>query len=131
MNKDKLRILVVDDEVYVRLIIRAYFAPFKVEIIEARNGKEALDILKDTAIDLMVLDYVMPILTGSEVLEHILADPYLVKIPVVVYTAGGFDKSMEEWIKKSSAAFIEKSNLGEDLIPTVRDIMGDRLIRKN
>lgn len=127
MEKDKLKILVVDDEMHVRIIIRAYFAPYDVEILEARDGQEGLDIMKKDDIDLVILDYTMPMMTGQEVLENMVSNQKLEKIPVVLYTAGGFDKEIENQLKSNATAFLEKSSLGDDLIPTVKEILGFRL----
>ena len=124
-----MKILIVDDETHIRLIIKAYLAPYKVEIIEARNGKEALEILREAPVDLVVLDYTMPVMSGQEVLNQMFLDEELNKIPVIIYTAGGFEEEIKHWLKTSSAAFIEKSNLVDDLIPTIKDIVGDRLLK--
>lgn len=131
MSTEKLKILVVDDEIYARVLIKAYLAPYQVEIIEAKDGKEAMEILKADSVDLIILDYTMPVLNGLEVLNRMQLDKNLVKIPVVVYTAGGFEEEIERWLKTAAAAFVEKANLGEDLIPTLKDILGDRLKRKD
>jgi len=130
MSDDRLTILLTDDEAHVRLIVKAYFAPYDVEILEARNGREALEVLRAHDIDLLVLDFTMPIMTGNEVLKQMSLDEKLDSIPVIVYTAGGFDSDMEKWLRKSSAAFLEKSNLGDELIPTVKEILGSRLKSK-
>ncbi|MFH1416631.1 MAG: response regulator [Elusimicrobiota bacterium] len=129
MGDDRLKILVVDDEMYVRLIVKAYLSPYKVEIIEAVDGKEGLDILREdyAEIDLVILDNTMPMMTGQEVLDEMNNDENLGKIPVIVYTAGGIGRDLEAHLKVSSSAFLEKSNLGDDLIPTIKGILGDRL----
>ncbi|MFW6134061.1 MAG: response regulator [Elusimicrobiota bacterium] len=130
-NKGQLNILIADDEAHVRVIIKAYFTPYNVNIVEARNGKEVIEILDEDNIDLIVLDYTMPIMTGKDVLEEILKREGLKRVPVIVYTAGGFDEQIERWLKTSSAAFIEKYSLGDDLIPTVKEILGSNLKKKN
>ena len=128
MSLDKLKILIIDDEMHIRLIIRAYLAPFDVEVTETRDGREGLDLMRDKgAIDLVILDYAMPLMSGQEVLNEMLKDEKLRKIPVIVYTAGGFEKDVENRLKTSSTAFMEKSNLGDDLIPTIQEILGPRL----
>ncbi len=127
MEKDKLRILIVDDEVHARLIMKAYLSPYEVEVIEARDGKESLEILKNNDIDLVILDYTMPIMSGQEVINQMLSDENLKNVPVIVYTAGGFEKEIENQLKTFSTAFLEKSNLGDDLIPIIREILGPRL----
>lgn len=130
MSEDNLKVLVADDEMHIRLIIKAYLAPYRVDVIEARDGKEVLQILRENNMDLVILDITMPLLGGQEVLNQMLLDERLAKIPVIVYTAGGFEKEVENRLKTSSAAFLEKSNIGDDLIPAVKDILGPRLEKK-
>lgn len=125
-----MKVLVADDEMHIRLIIKAYLAPYRVDVIEARDGKEVLQILRENNMDLVILDITMPLLGGQEVLNQMLLDERLAKIPVIVYTAGGFEKEVENRLKTSSAAFLEKSNIGDDLIPAVKDILGPRLEKK-
>lgn len=125
-----MKILIVDDEMHIRLIIKAYLSSYKVELIEARNGKEAVEILREMPVDLVILDYTMPVMSGQEVLNEMSLSEKLNKIPVIIYTAGGFEEEIEHWLKTSSAAYIEKSNLGSDLIPTVKDILGNQFIKQ-
>ncbi len=126
----KPKILITDDVMSNRLIIRAYFAPYDVEVHEASNGQEALDFLKNNPVDLMILDFVMPVMSGEQVLYEILKEPRLNSIPVIVYTAGGYNEETEEWLRRYSAGFLEKTSLGDDLLPTVKDILGDTLQKR-
>lgn len=130
MDEDNLKILIADDEMHIRLIIKAYFAPYKVEVYEAKDGKETMGILKENNIHLLILDNAMPLMTGQEVINQMLLDDRLKKIPVITYTAGGFDRETENRLKASSTAFIEKANIGDDLLPTVKDILGHSLKKK-
>ncbi|MBN2407039.1 MAG: response regulator [Elusimicrobia bacterium] len=130
MSINKLKILVVDDEMHARLIIKAYLAPYDVQTFEAKNGRIALDMLKNERYDLVILDYSMPLMGGGDVLKRMQMEENTKNIPVIIYTAGGFDDDMEEWLKTSATAFIEKINLGDDLIPTIRDILGELPIKE-
>jgi CheY-like chemotaxis protein len=124
MSGDRLSILIADDEMNLRVIIKAYLSEYDVDLVEARNGKEALDYVRKNPVDLMILDNGMPLMTGQEVLENMLKDPALEKIPVIVYTAGGMERHVENMLKTSATAFLEKSNLGDDLVPTIKKLLG-------
>ena len=66
----KQKILLVDDEKDMRLLIKCLLQPQGYEIAEAENGQEALDILeKDLAPDLILLDHNMPIMDGPNFLK--------------------------------------------------------------
>lgn len=131
MSKDKLKILIIDDEDYPRLMVKTCFAPYVVEFIETKDGNEALEIMRNNGIDMVIVDYSMPIMSGQEILDQMLSDKMLEHIPAIVYTSGGFNKEIEDRLKTSSVAFLEKSDVGSELIPMVREIIGDRLKKKN
>ncbi|WP_296143148.1 response regulator transcription factor [uncultured Anaerococcus sp.] len=65
------KILVVDDNDEIRDIVSLYLKNSNFEVYEAKNGKEALDFLKNNKISLMILDIMMPEVDGIEVLKAI------------------------------------------------------------
>ena len=125
--EDKLNILLVDDEMHLRIIIRAYLSIYNVNLIDTDDGEEALSIMEDEDIDLLILDYHMPKMSGDQILNNMLGDDKLSEIPIVMYTAGSFEDEKDKWLKLSTHAFINKQSLGDDLIPTLKDMLGSRL----
>lgn len=81
------RVLVVDDQPFVRAIMKRLLAPRVSSILEASNGKEALGIIgdPDAAIDIVFLDLMMPEMDGVEVVRHIADRPGL---PSFVFVSG-------------------------------------------
>ena len=78
------------------------------EVIFAENGKEALDLMREHEMDLslVLLDLMMPVMTGIEVLEYVRDDDQLSRIPIIVLTA---DKSAElQALQLGAADFITK-----------------------
>lgn len=57
-------VLIVDDEEMIRLVLRQFFAPFDLEILEAADGEEALGIIRTRRVDLVICDLIMPRLDG-------------------------------------------------------------------
>ena len=89
MNKTNLRVLAVDDDMINRKLIRSMLMKQDniSEVIEAVNGMEALDVLKkDTAIDIVLLDIIMPIMGGIDFLKVARTDDLMKGIPVIVLT---------------------------------------------
>lgn len=82
----KLNVLIVDDDFInlklLEVLLKKYESVGK--IFEAKNGVEAIDILKKESIDLMLLDILMPVMDGIEVLKIIKSDENLKNIPVIV-----------------------------------------------
>ena len=80
-------ILIADDEAHLRLLVRRTLSEDDYEIVEAADGDEALDRVRKTRPDLVILDWMMPKRTGLDVLEAIREEPELTATPVVMLTA--------------------------------------------
>ena len=89
----KNRIMIVDDDNDLREIVCAVLQDADYETLGAASGPQALDMLhRKERPQLILLDLMMPVMTGFELREHLLAEPELASIPVVVMTASrGFD----------------------------------------
>ena len=79
-------ILVCDDDPSLRELVRAVLGP-RYRFVEAADGAEALGLAREDRPDLIVLDVMLPGLSGIEVLEELRNDAWLESIPVVVITA--------------------------------------------
>jgi putative two-component system response regulator len=79
-------ILVCDDDPSLRELVRAVLGN-RYRFVEAADGSEALELARELPPDLIVLDVMLPGVSGIEVLEALHADPALAAIPVVVITA--------------------------------------------
>ena len=82
------RILISDDESDIRSVLRLYMEDAGFEVVEAADGREALDALAAQQIDLCLLDIMMPVLDGYHVLKRIRETSDL---PVIVISAKGQD----------------------------------------
>ena len=80
-------ILVVDDNLMNIDLMRAYLEPEGYKVISATRGQEALDILENQSIDLILLDVMMPGMNGFEVTRKIRSNKYLQYIPIILITA--------------------------------------------
>ena len=103
----KRKVLIVEDEVINQQIL-SFILEKEYDVLLAGNGQEALDILKAQykEISLVLLDLVMPVMDGFEVLKRIEDDSLLKRVPVIVLTS---DKSAEiESLKLGAQDFIVK-----------------------
>jgi len=85
------KILIVDDEAPIRALMRATLTMAGHQVVEAGGGEEALEKIKKQDFDLVVLDIMMPVTDGYEVLERIKAIPSKAHLPVVVVTAKSYE----------------------------------------
>ncbi|MEE8481047.1 MAG: response regulator, partial [Desulfobacterales bacterium] len=82
------KILIVEDYKPNRLTLVTYLKRLGISnILQAENGREALDILSDKPVDLVLLDIMMPVVDGYEVLKHMKSNKNLRQIPVIMITA--------------------------------------------
>jgi CheY-like chemotaxis protein len=81
------RILLVDDSRVTRELIKVYLIAKDVELLEARDGAEALRMIQASPPDLVLADLRMPRLDGFGLCEALNADPKLSKVPVLILTS--------------------------------------------
>jgi len=84
---DAARVLVVDDEEQNRLLLRDYLEARGYEITEARDGTEALALVRQQAPDVILLDVMMPGMNGFETCRQLKQNPATASIPVLMVTA--------------------------------------------
>ena len=86
-NRSPMAILMVEDNALQRRQLEAQLQPLGHRLLSAANGQEALDRLRESLPDLVIMDVVMPSMDGFKACEAIKADPRTADIPVIVLTA--------------------------------------------
>lgn len=122
----KKRILAVDDERLIVLAIRHNLQYAGYEVIEAYDGKEALTAIETHRPDLVLLDVMMPELSGWDVLTCIREDPELRDIPVIMLTALGQDQDEREGVIRGADVYLTKPYEPQHLIELVNRLLADR-----
>jgi Cu+-exporting ATPase len=90
----KARILIVDDIDFNRDLIRLFYDTCGFDLLDAANGREALDLARKFSPDLILLDMRMPVMDGYHAAELLKQDPELRHIPVVAVTASVMEDDM-------------------------------------
>jgi CheY-like chemotaxis protein len=102
------RVLVVDDDAAIRrMIIAALKREGNYALMEAANGREALDLMRAQDPEVVVLDLMMPVLSGWDVLQERQSDPKLRAIPVILISANR-DPEIASAVDKGICAFLPK-----------------------
>lgn len=83
-------VLLVDDEVYIPMIVGRKLRQSGYEVIVASNGRDAIEILGRQKPDLIVSDFQMPAMSGAELAKSLAGDPETSRIPIIFLTARGF-----------------------------------------
>lgn len=116
------RIMVVDDEPEIRLLTRMMLEKEGYEVIEAGNGAECMDKLKEVKPNLILLDVMMPGDDGWVVCRKIKNDEKTKKIPVVTFTVRTSEDSVKTSFKCGADAQINKPFKRGELIRVVREV---------
>lgn len=117
MKRDDLVVLAVDDDlINLKLLKSMLLKTGKVkEVIEAKNGSDAIGVLKSRDdIDLILLDIIMPIMNGIEVLKVVRADDSLRQLPIIVLTTDETKKA--EALDYGANGFLTKPIRNDELI---------------
>ncbi|OVE77381.1 hypothetical protein BVX99_02615 [bacterium F16] len=105
------KILVVDDSATARMFTARCMEiafPEEVEFIEAGDGKEAYNMLKDHHFDLVLSDLNMPVMDGVEFVRRISASPKFHGLPVIVITSSANPEVNDELYSMGAACVVEK-----------------------
>ncbi|MEH2340130.1 MAG: response regulator [Nostoc sp.] len=78
------KILVIDDTTVVRVKVREMLPPGNFEVLEAKDGVEGLNFILQEKLSLIMLDFLLPKMSGWEVFQQVQAHPELRKIPLVI-----------------------------------------------
>jgi two-component system chemotaxis response regulator CheY len=121
-------ILIVDDSFPMRAVIKKVIkaSGFNIgELFEAGNGKQALQILNEQWLDLVLTDYNMPDMNGLELLKAMKRQDTLTDIPVVIVTTEGSDQRVEEFLNQGAVAYIKKPFTPEQIKSHLNRILGE------
>jgi two-component system KDP operon response regulator KdpE len=116
----KYRILVVDDERRMVGFIRLNLEQDGFEVIEAYNGTEALDRLRDSLPDLILLDVMMPDIDGFEVLRIIRE---ISQVPVIMLTAKGEEDDKVKGLELGADDYVTKPFSPRELVSRVKAVL--------
>jgi two-component system, chemotaxis family, response regulator Rcp1 len=117
MRHRAVRLLVVEDSVAYLQLVRAAFleraSSRKWELTEAKDGEEAISILSDrrpgsVAPDIILLDWNLPKVSGSEVLQWAKAHEELRKIPILIFSSSNVDRDVHEAYRHHANGYIIK-----------------------
>ena len=118
------QVMIVDDEASLRTLVRANLEVDGLEVSEAVDGNEAMDMLRESQPDLILLDIMMPGKDGIEVLEDLAADRQLKTIPVILLTAKGEQEDLERGASLGARGHITKPFDPEQMVRTVKAALG-------
>jgi len=127
-------VLIVDDSGAIRKIIKKtiQISGFDVDnFYEASNGKEALEVLQDNWVDVVLTDIHMPEMNGLDLLKGIRKDDTLRSLPVIVISTEGREQKIQEALELGANGYVKKPFKPEDIRDILTEVMGEEYARKD
>ncbi len=119
------RIMVVDDSPLTRELISALLEAVGYDTIAAADGAEAIHLLTQTQVDLVVTDLEMPGLDGLELTRQIKGHDTLNRLPVIILTTRGGEEDRKRGLAVGANGYITKGDLvRQDLVDVVKRLLG-------
>ncbi len=112
-------ILIVDDEEIVRMVAKKRLAKLQCRLLEAKNGEEALAMLDQESVDLILSDWVMPALDGPGLCEAIKRDERYRTIHFILMTALDHPTQIAEGLSRGADDFLSKTASGHEIVARV------------
>jgi CheY-like chemotaxis protein len=117
------KVLVVDDDASMRELLRGLLAEAGYQVVEAENGREAVALALSELPALILLDIHMPVMDGLEACKAIKADNVLRCIPVIMLTADGSVREVEQAMSLGAETYLTKPAPPAQILQLVRSVL--------
>lgn len=118
------KILIVEDDKFLRELIAKKLQSENYESIEAKNGEEGIKKIAEEKPNLVLLDLILPGIDGFEVLKQAKADPQTAEIPVIVLSNLGQRDDVEKGLGLGAADFLIKAHFTpKEIIEKIKNIL--------
>ena len=118
------KVLVVDDNEDIARITAGFLTAKGYTVVTASNGTRALELVTQSPPNCILLDIMMPHMSGLEVLSRLKQDPTTSSIPVILVTAKGRDEDVFAGYKEGADYYITKPFSSQQLIYGIRLVLG-------
>lgn len=125
------RVLLTDDHAVNRKVVQMFLKPFGLEVVEARNGVEALDLLAREPFDLVLMDIHMPTMDGREAVKLIrTSNASWARIPVIALTADAMPGDHERYLAMGMDAYISKPIDQRELFTVINNTLSAERVKR-
>jgi CheY-like chemotaxis protein len=117
-------VLVADDEEDIKVILRMFLETVGYEVLTAFDGLDALEQIKAAKPSVVLMDIMMPVIDGIEVVRQMKANPAIRDIPVIMLTAAAQSDMVEKAIQAGAADYIVKPFEPETVHKAIEKVLG-------
>jgi two-component system, OmpR family, alkaline phosphatase synthesis response regulator PhoP len=122
-----MKVLLVDDDQALQTVFSTALKTDGFQIVNAYDGKSALDVAKTEKPDLILLDQVLPDIQGNEILKTLKAEAETANIPVAMLSNFGQNDLIQEAISAGALDYILKYQVEpQDLVKKIKSLVGDQ-----
>lgn len=123
-SKSKKEILVIDDSTTNVFLIESVLSEYGYSVSSALSAADAFKVIEKKVPELILLDLLMPHVSGFDFIKQIKADEALKTIPVIVISAVTDDESIREIMELGAVEFINKPVVVSSLIEKIEEVLG-------
>lgn len=124
MDEKKYKILIIEDEAVFRLIYRGVLESHHYQVFEAENGLIGWELAKAEQPDLILLDLILPELSGFEVLEKIRGHERTYNIPVIVFSVMGNEENIDKATALGANYYrVKGANSPTDILKEIDEVL--------
>ncbi len=116
-------VLVIDDDTEMLQLIAALLGRYEMNVITANNAKKGARVLRDAPPDLLILDMMLPDISGVDLLKNIRRKPQLQAMPICVLSALADPIQIREALDSGADRYLTKAYLANNLVSTVKDLL--------
>lgn len=117
------RILLVDDDPDTRVVFRTILEHYGFEVLEAREGEEALRVAASGEPHLILLDLSLPVLDGWEVARTLRGEPRTSSVPIVAFSAHALEAYRRRALEAGCDSYLVKPILPREVVQEVRRLL--------
>ena len=117
------KILVVDDDPNLRVLLRQMLELRGFEVVDAEDGEDALNVVAEAKPDAVVLDVMMPIMDGITVCKRLRSQPETAQLPIIMLSGKASQEAVEEGLQAGANKYLCKPIPMAELIEHVRDVL--------
>jgi len=117
------KILIVDDEPSIIVPVQFLMEQNGYDVMIAFSGEEAMEIIAEKKVDLILLDIMLPVIDGFEVCQRVRENPQWDKIKIILLTALGSDANVEKGLALGADAYITKPFSNIEMVNKVKELL--------
>jgi DNA-binding response OmpR family regulator len=125
------RVLIADDDALLRGLLQHKLSADGHLVLVAEHGGEVLDLVRGQRPDLVVLDAMMPVMDGFEVLRRLKADPDAASVPVIMLTALRREADVVGGLQLGAADYLVKPFIPDELLERVRRLAAPQQVQND